>query len=634
MANMNRNKLKTYAPEARRDFIQAMTDRAAFFGLTAKKVEPAVVRGDVAVIAGRDHPRAVADKRKKLEARIATDGFEQTMETMAYTWFNRLVAIRFMELHGYLDHGYRVLSHPDGKQTPEILEHAEHVELPGLKKDRAVDLKLEGNKESELYRLLLTAQCNALHKAMPFLFERINDETELLLPDNLLHSGSLVRKLVDGIDEEDWKEVEIIGWLYQFYISEKYEQVIGRAVASADIPAATQLFTPNWIVKYLVQNTLGRQWLATYPNSGIRGQMEFYIEPASQTAEVTNQLKSITPASLDPEALTMLDPACGSCHILIEGFDLFKAIYLERGYRRRDIPAVILQKNLFGLEIDDRAAQLGAFSLMMKARADDPRIFDKDAKPNVLSFQETKGIDADGVVNALNAPLSDKEMSRDFLFEEIDQTETPLLVRKAPRANKISKPDIALLLALFENAKTFGSLIQVPAALVVKLPEIKERLDAVLKHGDLIHGAALALAPVLDQAQSLARQYDVVVANLPYMKGSQMPSILKAFTEENFPLSKSNSFACFIERSLSFGVDTSYVALITLHGWLFTERYKNLRSKIVGNDTLLSVGHLGAHVLRYDLGRGRANRHERSASDEYPGLQNNFPPDHRRAQRG
>jgi hypothetical protein len=277
---MNRNKLKTYAPQARRDFIQAMTDRAAFYGMTANNVETAVVRGDVAVIAGRDHPRAVADKRKKLEARVTRDGFGQTMEAMAYTWFNRLVAIRFMELHGYLDHGYMALSHPNGKLTPEILEHAEHVVLPGLKKERVIDLKLQGNRESELYRLLLTAQCNALHKAMPFLFERIDDETELLLPDNLLHSDSLVRQLVDGIDEEDWKEVEIIGWLYQFYISEKKDEIIGKVVANADIPAATQLFTPNWIVKYLTQNTLGRQWLATYPNSALRAQMEYYIEPS------------------------------------------------------------------------------------------------------------------------------------------------------------------------------------------------------------------------------------------------------------------------------------------------------------------------------------------------------------------
>ena len=298
------------------------------------------------------------------------------MEAMAYTWFNRFAAIRFMELHGYLDHGYRVLSHPDPeKPTPEILEHAEHVDLPGLNQTTVIDLKLDGTREAELYRMLLIAQCNALHAAMPFLFERIDDETELLLPDNLLHSDSLIRKLVNGIDEEDWQEVEIIGWLYQFYISEKKDQVIGKVVKSEDIPAATQLFTPNWIVKYLVQNSLGRQWLATYPDSPLRQQMEYYIEPAEQTPEVQAQLKAITPESLNPEELTLLDPACGSGHILVEAYDLFKAIYQERGYRARDIPSLILQKNLYGLEIDDRAAQLAAFALMMKARADDRRIF-------------------------------------------------------------------------------------------------------------------------------------------------------------------------------------------------------------------------------------------------------------------
>src|ERR1022692_2487662 len=262
--------------------------------------------------------------------------------TEGYTWFNRLVAIRFIELHGYLEHGYRVLSHPEGKPTPEILEHAEHIELPGLTKETVIDLKLAGNKEAELYRLLLTAQCNALNTAMTFLFEKIDDETELLLPDNLLHSDSLIRKLVSEIDEGDWQEVEIIGWLYQFYISEKKDEVIGKVVASEDIPAATQLFTPNWIVKYLVQNTLGRQWLATYPQSALRRQMPYHIEPAEQTAEVREQLKGITPISLNPEELTLLDPACGSGHILVEAYDLFKAIYQDRGYRAKDIPALIL----------------------------------------------------------------------------------------------------------------------------------------------------------------------------------------------------------------------------------------------------------------------------------------------------
>ncbi len=346
---MNRNKLKTYAPKARRDFIRAMADRAAFYGLTEKKIEPVTEKGDVAIIAGKAFPIPVAAKRRALEDRIKRQGFEQTMEAMAYTWFNRLVAIRFMELHGYLDHGYRVLSHPEGHNQPEILEHAQHVDLPGLDKQRVVALKLDGTKEAELYRMLLIAQCHALHKAMPFLFEAIDDETELLLPDNLLHSDSLIRQLVNEIDEADWHEVEIVGWLYQFYISEKKDEVIGKVVKSEDIPAATQLFTPNWIVKYLVQNSLGRQWVATYLNSPLKGQMEYFIEPAEQTPEVQAKLAEITPKSLNPEELTLLDPACGSGHILVEAYDLLKSIYQERGYRAKDIPRLILEKNLFGL---------------------------------------------------------------------------------------------------------------------------------------------------------------------------------------------------------------------------------------------------------------------------------------------
>ena len=255
---MNRTKLKTYAPQARRDFITAVTDRAAYYGLTRDRIEPMTEQGDVVIIAGKALPRHVAAKRKRLEERIPVRASSRRWRRWPIPGSTGLSAIRFMELHGYLDHGYRVLSHPDPeKPTPEILEHAEHVDLPGLNQTEVIDLKLDGTREAELYRMLLMAQCNALHAAMPFLFERIDDETELLLPDNLLHSDSLIRKLVNGIDEEDWQEVEIIGWLYQFYISEKKDQVIGKVVKSEDIPAATQLFTPNWIVKYLVQNSSG-----------------------------------------------------------------------------------------------------------------------------------------------------------------------------------------------------------------------------------------------------------------------------------------------------------------------------------------------------------------------------------------
>lgn len=612
---MNRTKLKSYAPQARKDFIQAMTDRAAYYGLSSTKIEPVVERGDIAVIAGREHPKAIAGKRKQLEERIErigsdwTKSFEQLMEAMAYTWFNRFVAIRFMELHGYLEHGYRVLSHPEGKPSPEILEHAEHVDFPGLKKDLVIDLKLAGNKEGELYRLLLTSQCNALHKAMPFLFEKIDDETELLLPDNLLNSDSLIRKLVSEIDEEDWTEVEIIGWIYQFYISDKKDEVIGKVVASEDIPAATQLFTPNWIVKYLVQNTLGRQWVATYPQSALRQQMEYYIESAEQTPDVQEQLNAITPTSLNPEELTLLDPACGSGHILVEAYDLFKAIYQERGYRAKDIPGLILQKNLFGLEIDDRAAQLAAFALMMKARADDRRIFDSDAKPNVVAFVESKGLDAEEIHYALMSPLpSEKQVVAPprpdgFLFETENNLFTHAAEVKAAQTISnsslpdITKGDIASLVALFENVKTFGSLIQVPPKLTQAQPAIQKRLNDVLAHGDLTHSAARVLEPLLLQTKLLANQYDAVVANPPYMGSMAMISSLKAFAKENYSRSNSDLFAMFMDRSMAFGKTGRVAGLVVMQSWMFLSSLRDIREHVLSQKCLLSMAHLGARAF-------------------------------------
>ncbi|MBT3224238.1 MAG: BREX-1 system adenine-specific DNA-methyltransferase PglX, partial [Proteobacteria bacterium] len=380
----------------------------------------------------------------KLLERVKADGFAATMEAIAYTWFNRLVALRYMELHGYFDHGYRVLSHPDDQARPEILDHAADVELQGLDRAKAVALKLDGTKDEELYRLLLKAQCNALHRAMPFLFDAIGGATELLLPANLLHTDSLVRKLVESIDESAWEQIEIIGWLYQFYISEKKDQVIGKVVKSEDIPAATQLFTPNWIVKYMVQNTLGAQWLATYPHSPLKGQMEYYIKPAEQTAEVKAQLEAITPNVLNPEELTLMDPACGSGHILVEAYDLFKAIYLERGYRPRDVAKLILEKNLFGLDIDGRAAQLAGFSLMMKGRADDRGLFERGVKVNVMAL-----LDSD--------QLSVKRISGGLRLAE----------------HGVDEGDLTEIKALFAHATTFGSLIQVPSAVVGTLPKLK-----------------------------------------------------------------------------------------------------------------------------------------------------------------
>ena len=580
---MNRAKLKNYAPQARRDFIQVVTDRAAYYGLTPKKTEAIIEKGDVALISGMAFPRSVVQKRRALEDRISRHGFEQVMEMMAYTWFNRFVAIRFMEIHGYLDHGYRVLSHPEGKAIPEILEHAEHVDLPGLDRNKVIEMKLEGKKEEELYRLILIAQCNALHSAMPFLFEWINDETELLIPDNLLHSDSLIRKLVNETDEKDWQEVEIIGWLYESYISEKKDEVIGKVVRSEDIPAATQRFTPNWIVKYLVQNTLGRQWLTTYPNSPLRQQMAYYIEPAEQTPEVQAQLKAITPESLNPEEIALLDLACGSGHILAEAYGPFKAIYQERGYRAKDIPRLILEKNLYGLEIDDRAAQLAAFALMMKACKDDPRIFDSKVQPNVLAIQESKGLDARNITEALNAPL--------------DQGE-----KKGQKGN-ISQADLANLIDLFEHGKTFGSLIRIPESLAAKLSTISERVKTALTYGDLLsQAAAKALLPLVKQSIMLAGHYEAVVTNPPYMSSKFYNSTLKSFVRQNYKDVQGDLFSCFIKRNIELTPKNGFIGMITIPNWMFLSTFYELRKNLIESTCVDSLIHNGRGIFGSDFG--------------------------------
>ncbi len=553
---MNKNKLKSYAPAARRDFIQAVTDRAHFFGLSEKEIIPVEESGDVAIIGGRPFPRNVATQRKKLEERIKCEGFNQVMEGAAYTWFNRFLALRYMELHGYLEHGFRVLSNAGSGTIPEIIEHAAELDLPGLNRQKVVELKLDGGKDAELYRMLLVAQCNALHAAMPFLFEKIDDETELLLPDNLLHSDSLIRKLVTEIEEEDWQEVEIIGWLYQFYISEKKDQVIGKVVKSEDIPAATQLFTPNWIVKYMVQNSLGRKWLATYHDSPLKAKMAYYIEPAEQTDEVKAQLAAITPDSLDPETLTLLDPACGSGHILVVAYDILKEIYLERGYSSRDFPRLILEKNLFGLDIDDRAAQMAGFALLMKARKDDRKILKSDypVKLNIMAIQESGGI----------------------AFDKAHWGE---------HANAICD-----LIDLFKHGKTFGSLIQVPEIIAAKQPVLEETVRQTISSGDMLSSqTARELEPLVKQAKMLAGKYDCVVANPPYMGGKGMNGLLGAFLKDNYADVKSDLFSGFIVRNAMLAHPNGQLGFMTPFVWMFISSYEKLRSFLIGQKTITSL---------------------------------------------
>ncbi|MGO3346438.1 MAG: BREX-1 system adenine-specific DNA-methyltransferase PglX [Marinomonas sp.] len=582
---MNTSNLKAYAPKARRDFIAAITKQAQKYGVTKGTIYPVQINGDVCVVNGKPFPANMAPRIRRLAERVERLGFEQTMEQVAYSWFNRLIAIRYMELHDYLGHGRRVLSHPDDSngldaqgrangagsrmlRVPQILEECTDLsygndgdagQLPYLSHEKVVDLKLDGTKDEELYRELLLAQCHALHNAMPFLFERVDDETELLLPENLTKTDSLIHDLITDLAESDWDSIEVVGWLYQFYISEKKDQVIGKVVKTEDIPAATQLFTPNWIVKYMVQNSLGAQWLATYPDSPLKAQMEYYIEPAEQTDAVNAQLKEITPTELNPEELTLIDPASGSGHILVEAYDLFKAIYLERGYRQRDIAQLILENNLFGLDIDQRAAQLTGFALMMKGREDDRRLFERGVKLNVMAMGNSTSLDVNTLVHGI-------DLSQYGLTEE----------------------DLTALKELFEHVTTFGSLIQVPQKLAEKLPALKQ-LSETNSQDMFVKEVLESLAPLVMQAEILAAQYDEVVANPPYIGNGGMNALVKRFVKDFFPDSKSDLFACFIDRSLSFAKGSGRIGVVAPYVWMFISSYEKLRLKVIGEAGLTSL---------------------------------------------
>ncbi len=686
---MNRTKLKNYAPLARREFMQAITDRAAFYGLTANKIEDVTAQqGDVAIIGGKPFPLSILEKRHKLIERIKRNGFAPTMEAIAYTWFNRFVAIRFMELHGYLDHGYRVLSvttdFTDSTDTlkpsvssvksvvkpPEILLHAEHLALPGLNREQVIELKLDGTKEAELYRLLLVAQCNALSAAMPFLFERVDDETELLLPDNLLHSDSLIRKLVNDIDESDWQQVEIIGWLYQFYISEKKDEVIGKVVKSEDIPAATQLFTPNWIVKYLVQNSIGRMWMEAHPTSNLASKMEYFIglgiaddelrnadwgmrieegESASPTARFATEESAIPnphsaihhpPSPLSPEAITVLDPACGSGHILVEAYDLLKEIYLERGYRLRDIPRLILGKNLFGLDIDDRAAQLASFALLMKARADDRRIFEEVAggrwsgagsdsppitnhQPPTTAFPHVLTIPDSSALSLRPHQLAESLFSdkarrgavpireSKYLFGEMEAQPSLLMIDESavPRSaipnpqSAITEQHLIDLLERFEMGKTLGSLIRLPAGYGTTLAAIAELIAEKRAHGDIYEKiAARQIEPFVRAAELLHAKYDCVIANPPYMGSKFYSPELKSFVNRHYAPGKADLYGCFTIRNSELCKQGGHIAMLTIPNWMFLSSFEPLRKIMLDDLHIETLVHNGRGVFGSDFG--------------------------------
>jgi len=543
---MDTNALKKFAQAARNLLIDQVTAKLA-------------VVIDPASSARRENPAAM----KKLEAAIAQTGKAQVIEQVAYTWFNRFTALRFMDVNGYTNP--RVVS-PEGDATrPEILAEAMAGNLPEGAPATIAAL-LDGRSPSrdpqgEAYRLLLVHACNAWHKPMPFMFEKVGDYTELLTPEDLLSKTSILARLRDAMPEDDCKDVEIIGWLYQFYISEKKDQVFAglkknQKITAENIPAATQLFTPHWIVRYLVENSLGRLWLLNRPGSKLAERMEYYIAPEKPETDFLKIGR--------PEEIKVCDPACGSGHMLTYAFDLLYAIYEEEGYEADRIPALILQHNLTGVEIDDRAGALAAFALAMKAaaRLGRRRFLRMEAKPDIVVLQN---------VSFTPAEMQDVAavVGRDLFTDEFRET-----------------------LGQFEQAKNFGSLI------VPKLRDPAETLRVVAARdfgGDLLlKEVQERVASVLRMAEALSPKYHVVMANPPYLSDKYYSETIKKFSDANFKQSRFNLYSLFMTRNSMLSCAHGYVGMITLHSWMSGSKYEAMRVKLIQTCSTVTMAHLGA----------------------------------------
>lgn len=553
---MDTSGLKKFAQAAR---IQLMDQVAA-------KLDLVLAAGS---LARREAPKAVAE----LEKEIHSTSKAQTIEKVAYTWFNRFCALRFMDANGYSP--IKAVSPAEGQSRPELLAEAAagHIDDTTPAAKRAVIQELiDGRRPSsdaqgEAYRLLLVATCNGWHEAMPFLFEKIDDYTELLMPEDLLSQTSILARMREVMTEEACRDVEIIGWLYQFYISEKKDLVFAglkknQKITAENIPAATQLFTPHWIVRYLVENSLGRLWLLNRPQSKLAAQMDYYIAPE----EPEDDFLRIS----GPEEIKICDPACGSGHMLTYAFDLLYAIYEEEGFDPAEIPSKILTNNLFGIEIDERAGALAAFALTMKATARRKRFLRRPVQPQICVLE--------------NVTFETGELS-DYM---------------AKVGGDLFTSDLRDTLGQFEQAKNFGSLI-VPK--LKDVTEVQRVLTAKDFAGDMLyagtHGKVLT---ALRMAEFLAPKYDVVVANPPYMGGKGMNAGMVELAKTAYPDSKSDLFAMFIERGFTLTRPEGFNAMVVMQSWMFLAAYEKLRSKLSDFGVIHTLCHMGNMVMGIAFG--------------------------------
>jgi type II restriction/modification system DNA methylase subunit YeeA len=535
--------------------------KAAYYGIFPDSIQDVDEEfEDSIVIGGRVFNKRIKQQREQLVREVREKGYEQVIDEITYTWFNRFVALKFMEVNGYLP--VKVFSSDEpNKQEPDILTKSLEPGFLNMDRDTVLDLK-SGGKDEELYKYLTLSLCNYLNDIMPFLFEPIEDYTELLFPGKLLHTDSILGDLNDIIKEDDWKEVEVIGWIYQDYIAPRKEKVFkdmkkNTKISKENIPAATQLFTPHWIVRYLVENSLGRLWMLNRPHSRLFEQMEYYIKP-EQTETDFLRINS-------PEEIRICDPACGSGHMLVYAFDLLHSIYEEEGYALSEIPEKILSHNLFGIEIDKRAGELAAFALIMKARKKQHNFFRNPVQPNICTLQSIS--------------FEDDEL-RSYI---------------AAIGSDLFTTDLQRTLLQFEEADNFGSLIR-PATMNVS--DIRHMLNEKNLSGNLVHFTThQKVLKVLEQTDFLSPKYHVVIANPPYMGGKGMNARLKTFAQDNYPNSKSDFFAMFIERNLDMAMQKGMVAMITMQSWMFLSSFEKLRENILNNDTILSMPHLGPQAF-------------------------------------
>ncbi len=583
---MDKNAIKKFAVWARTELIARVSLKGVEYGITEDNIEDA----NADSVGGKVLTADEKKQRQALIAEINDKGYKQVMEEIAYTWFNRFSALRFMEVNGYLPSHVRVFTDEESNFKPQIITEAIHLDLDGLDMEKVYELK-DAEKTEELYKYLLIVQCNALNKILPGMFQKIADYTELLLPDNLLREGSVIQQMIELIPEDDWKDaVQIIGWLYQYYNNEKKDNVFAALkknvkITKENIPAATQLFTPDWIVRYMVENSLGRLWMEGHPDvkeqllpieedqsayaAGNRDpedtKWHYYLEEAEQEPEVQAQLAEIRKeyAALTPDQLKVIDPCSGSGHILAYMFDVLMKIYESYGYTTREAVASIVENNLYGLDIDDRAAQLAYFAVMMKARQYDRRFFSRGIQPHVYAIAESNHVDKFAVDYFCNGDMK--------LTAAMDTIITEL-----------------------HDAKEYGSILTVTpqdwSALYNRFAEITEDIN-------MSRDTALReLLPLVQVAEALAQKYDAVVTNPPYMGSSGMSAKLSDYVKKYYPDSKSDLFAVFIEHCGQMAKKNGYQAMITQHAWMFLSSFEKLRSKLLAID-IVNMIHLGARAF-------------------------------------